>query len=85
MRKVFLEEEKRPCFPEEIRRMVQGSALYDSSCGDTARVYYADNGLYIKTAAAGPLPTKRRWGKCSMPMGWGRKCCAIRQGSRTGW
>ena len=85
MRKVFLEEEKRPCFPEEIRRMVQGSALYDSSCGDTARVYYAENGLYIKTAAAGALAHEAQMGQVFHAHGLGRRYCAIRQGSRTGW
>ena len=63
MRKVFLEEEKRPVFPEGIRRMVQGSALYDSSCGDTARVYYADKGLYVKEAAGGSLCHEAEMGR----------------------
>lgn len=71
MRKVFLEEEKRPCFPEEIRRMVQGSALYDSSCGDTARVYYAENGLYVKTTAAGCLAHEAKMGRIFWERGLG--------------
>jgi kanamycin kinase len=71
MRKVFLEEEKRPCFPEEIRRMVQGSLLYDSSCGDTARVYYADCGLYVKAAAPGSLAHEARMGQVFHEKGLG--------------
>ncbi len=82
MRKVFLEEEKRPCFPEEIRRMVQGSALYDSSCGDTARVYYADNGLYIKTAAAGTLAHEAQMGQVFHAHGLGPQVLCYQAGEQ---
>ena len=82
MRKVFLEEEKRPVFPEEIRRMVQGSALYDSSCGDTARVYYADNGLYIKTAAAGALAHEAQMGQVFHAHGLGPQVLCYQAGEQ---
>lgn len=44
-----------PLFPAKILRLVKGAALFDSSCGAAARVYYADNGLYVKEGAAGSL------------------------------
>lgn len=60
MLKKLLEE--RPAFPEEISRLVQGALLYDSSCSENARVYYADNGLFVKTAASGTLAHEARMG-----------------------
>ena len=43
--------------PEEAARLLEGAALYDSSCSAEARVVFVekDGGLYMKTAAAGTL------------------------------
>lgn len=43
--------------PEEFHPLVEGAAIYDSSCSDAARVYYIDRegGFYLKTAAKGTL------------------------------
>lgn len=44
-------------FPAEIARLLEGAALYDSSCSREARVTFIDRdgGLFLKTAAAGAL------------------------------
>lgn len=42
-------------FPEAVQSFAQGAQVYDSSCGDVARVYYCDTGYYIKTAPRGSL------------------------------
>ena len=45
------------CFPAEIRRLLDGADLYDSSCSPEARVWFADSGggLFLKEAAGGEL------------------------------
>ncbi len=44
-------------FPTEVRGLITGADVYDSSCSPEARVYYADvdGGYFIKTAACGAL------------------------------
>ena len=44
-------------FPAEIRPLLAGGAVYDSSCSPEARVYFIDRdgGIYLKSAAAGTL------------------------------
>lgn len=42
-------------FPSELSGLLAGAKLYDSSCNSGAKVYYADNGYYIKTDARGRL------------------------------
>ena len=47
-----------PCsFPDDIRRFVGGSAIFDSSCSPLAEVYFIDKGkgFYLKSSAAGTL------------------------------
>lgn len=61
MRKVLLNE--RPFLPGAIEKLVEQAAFYDSSCSENARVYYADNGLYVKTAAKGALAHEARMGR----------------------
>lgn len=43
--------------PESLRSLAKTCRVYDSSCGDQARVYYleADGGLFLKTAEPGTL------------------------------
>lgn len=43
--------------PPELRSVVSGADVYDSSCSDAARVYFIerDGGYFLKTAAAGLL------------------------------
>lgn len=47
-------------FPEPVRLLLKDAPLYDSSCSDLARVYYADRegGLFLKAAPAGSLRTE---------------------------
>lgn len=61
MRKTLLEE--RPAFPEEIEKRIGRAQVYDSSCGENARVYYADNGLYVKTAVKDSLAHEAQMGR----------------------
>jgi len=44
-------------FPRAFRELISGSAVYDSSCSETARVWYidTDSGIYLKCAPAGTL------------------------------
>ena len=44
-------------FPAQFHPLLQGAAVYDSSCSRQARVYFIDRdgGLYLKTAAKGTL------------------------------
>lgn len=44
-------------FPVELREIILGADLYDSSCSPEARVYFADKGkgFYIKSAPKGSL------------------------------
>lgn len=42
-------------FPGAIGRLLEGQTVYDSSCSQAARVYYAESGLYVKEAALGSL------------------------------
>ena len=44
-------------FPADVRPLLTGAAIYDSSCSPEARVYFIDRdgGIYLKTAAAGTL------------------------------
>ena len=44
-------------FPEELRPVLLGSAVYDSSCSARARVYYIEKegGIYLKCSPAGTL------------------------------
>lgn len=69
MRKIRLE--KQPDWPREIMNMVGNAPLFDSSCGDAARVYYAENGLYVKTAAAGCLAHEAKMGRVFWERGLG--------------
>ena len=43
--------------PEEMRRIIEGGILYDSSCSKEARVYFIDkdDGYYLKAAPKGTL------------------------------
>ena len=43
--------------------MIGTAAVYDSSCSQEARVYYGENGLYVKTAAKGSLAHEARMGR----------------------
>lgn len=47
-------------FPSEAARLLEGAQLYDSSSSREARVIFIerDDGLYLKTAAAGTLRTE---------------------------
>ena len=42
-------------FPDSFRPLLQGCPVYDSSCSPDARVYFIDQGLYLKSAPAGTL------------------------------
>ena len=44
-------------FPASLQEFLTGAAVYDSSCSDTARVWFIqhDGGLFLKTAPAGTL------------------------------
>ena len=44
-------------FPQAVRPLMAGAAVYDSSCSPQARVYFIDRdgGYYLKSAAAGAL------------------------------
>ena len=44
-------------FPDEIRSYLRGAEVYDSSCSEEARVYYADRDgeLFLKRYSAGKL------------------------------
>ena len=44
-------------FPEELRPLMAGAKIYDSSCSARARVYYIDGeaGFYLKCSPAGTL------------------------------
>ena len=44
-------------FPTDFRPLLEGAAVYDSSCSPAAQVYFInrDGGLYLKSAAAGTL------------------------------
>ena len=46
--------------PAAAARLIEGAALYDSSCSPEARVYFIDRdgGLFLKTAAAETLRTE---------------------------
>ena len=48
------------CFPDELRTLIQGSNIYDSSCSPEARVFYIekDGGYYLKSAPKGTLKTE---------------------------
>lgn len=61
MRKTLLEE--RLSFPDAIEKMIGQAQVYDSSCSENARVYYAENGLYVKTAAKGALAHEAQMGR----------------------
>lgn len=69
MQKVPLNE--RPFLPGAIDKLVGQAALYDSSCSENARVYYADNGLYVKTSAKGTLAHEGRMGRLFAACGLG--------------
>ena len=47
-------------FPEVFRRLLEGAAVYDSSCSPEARVYFLDRdgGMYLKKARKGSLQTE---------------------------
>ncbi len=55
--------ERRPivpeldAFPAQFRPLLEGAAVFDSSCSAAARVYYIqrENGLFLKTAPKGRL------------------------------
>lgn len=78
MKKVLLEE--RPAFPEEIEKMIGQAQVYDSSCSENARVYYADNGLYVKTAARGALAHEARMGRRFAALQWGPEVLCYTEG-----
>ena len=44
-------------FPAQLRPLLEGAAVYDSSCSPAARVYFIDRegGLFLKCAAKGTL------------------------------
>ena len=48
---------KLDAFPEELRPVLLGGAVYDSSCSAQARVYYIEKegGIYLKCSPAGTL------------------------------
>ena len=48
------------CFPDELRTLIQGSNIYDSSCSPEARVFYIEKagGYYLKSAPKGTLKTE---------------------------
>lgn len=45
------------CIPGQFRSLLEGAAVYDSSCSRTAQVFFIDKGpgFYLKTAAKGTL------------------------------
>ena len=51
-----------PGLPEALNAYVHGSNLYDSSCSDTARVWFSDGdgGCFIKAAPPGTLEEEAR-------------------------
>lgn len=69
MRKVRLE--MRPVFPRDVEKLVGDAPLFDSSCGEGARVYYAENGLYVKAAAPGALAHEAMMGRVFWEKGLG--------------
>ena len=42
-------------FPQELHAWISGAKCHDSSCGSDAKVYYFDNGYYLKVDAKGKL------------------------------
>lgn len=51
-------------FPGALRYLLDGAALYDSSCSSNASVYYADSGYYIKVDA--PHELEREYTLCRL-------------------
>ena len=49
-----------PALPEELRSLLEGAALFDSSCSPEARVCFIDRdgGYYLKSASKGSLATE---------------------------
>ena len=56
MKRTFIKPDPA-IFPAELRPLVSGCDVYDSSCSPEARVYYLerDGGYYLKAAPAGSL------------------------------
>lgn len=52
-------------FPAEVRPLLTGAAVYDSSCSPEARVWFVDKdgGYYLKTAPAGTLDKEAAMGR----------------------
>ncbi len=59
--------------PDEFHAILAGSAIYDSSCSDVARVYYIDRdkGYYLKSAPAGRLAREALMGQYFYGLGLG--------------
>ncbi|MBQ9099136.1 MAG: aminoglycoside 3'-phosphotransferase [Clostridia bacterium] len=52
-------------FPQPLRGLLQGTAVYDSSCSPEARVFYLerDGGYYLKKASKGTLQQEAELGR----------------------
>ena len=64
--------------PAEIRSLLDGASIYDSSCSPEARVYFIDKdgGYYLKTAAAGTLSREVQMTEYFHSIGLGVKVCS---------
>lgn len=63
MHKTLLKDLKMEAFPASVRALMEKALVYDSSCGDAARVYYIDSGFYVKEAAKGSLSHEAEMGR----------------------
>ncbi len=80
MRKVRLEV--RPLWPREVETLVGDAPLFDSSCGEGARVYYAEKGLYVKEAAPGALQHEANMGRVFWEKGLGPEVILYLSGTK---
>jgi kanamycin kinase len=71
-------------FPEEFRPLVEGAAVYDSSCSPFATVYFIDRegGFYLKTAEKGSLQREALMDDYFAKKGLGAKVLSYRSSDR---
>ena len=71
-------------FPEELRRLLEGVPVWDSSCSPQAKVYYIerDGGMYLKTAPRGSLGREARMDQFFFRKGLGPQVLTYLEGER---
>ena len=70
--------------PDSINALISGSAIFDSSCSQNARVYLIDrdNGYFLKSAAAGTLREEALMARYFHRAGFGLQVVAYESGAR---